>query len=164
MSIPFPEWAGRLLAFPIFLSRGLAIDWQSRFPGWIQFAPQTEEETAAQRAEPYDSAAPWPLLRRGGAWYGSPVVRASDNHRVAGDLTDLERGRASYANESWQAAFESLSAADQVEPLGTADHELLARSAYMLGRDDEYVGALELRTRQAGRCRLSSSWDRASRP
>jgi DNA-binding NarL/FixJ family response regulator len=68
---------------------------------------------------------------------------ASDNRRVAGDLTDLERGRASYANESWQAAFESLSAADQIAPLGPADLELLARSAYMLGRDDEYVGALE---------------------
>jgi DNA-binding NarL/FixJ family response regulator len=70
-------------------------------------------------------------------------MRASDNRRVAGDLTDLERGRASYANESWQAAFESLSAADQTAPLGPADLELLARSAYMLGRDDEYVGALE---------------------
>jgi DNA-binding NarL/FixJ family response regulator len=73
----------------------------------------------------------------------SPVMRASDNRRVADDVTDLERGRGAYANESWRTAFESLSAAAQVEPLGPGDLELLARSAYMLGRDDEYVGALE---------------------
>jgi Flp pilus assembly protein TadD len=33
--------------------------------------------------------------------------------------------------------------ADQATPLGTNDLELLARSAYMLGRDDDYVRALE---------------------
>jgi hypothetical protein len=40
-------------------------------------------------------------------------------------------------------AYESLSRADQVAALGAEDLELLARSAYMLGRDEEYVSCLE---------------------
>jgi ATP/maltotriose-dependent transcriptional regulator MalT len=36
-----------------------------------------------------------------------------------------------------------LSRAGRAAPLGAADLELLATSAYMLGREDEYVGALE---------------------
>ena len=56
---------------------------------------------------------------------------------------DLERGRASYSEQSWLCAFESLAAADQAAALGTADLERLARSAYMLGRDEEYVAGLE---------------------
>lgn len=57
--------------------------------------------------------------------------------------TDLARGRACYADEAWFEAFESLSAADGATPLGPDDLELLARSAYMLGRDEEYVAGLE---------------------
>jgi DNA-binding CsgD family transcriptional regulator/tetratricopeptide (TPR) repeat protein len=40
-------------------------------------------------------------------------------------------------------AYKSLSHADQAAPLGAEDLELLATSAYMLGRDDEYVSCLE---------------------
>jgi len=40
-------------------------------------------------------------------------------------------------------AYESLSHADQGVPLGAEDLELLATSAYMLGRDDDYVSGLE---------------------
>ena len=40
-------------------------------------------------------------------------------------------------------AYESLSRADRVVPLGPQDLELLATSAYMLGRNDEYRSALE---------------------
>ena len=40
-------------------------------------------------------------------------------------------------------AHEWLSGADRAAPLGPEDLELLARTAYMLGRDDDYVGALE---------------------
>ncbi|MBA3473656.1 MAG: helix-turn-helix transcriptional regulator [Rubrobacter sp.] len=40
-------------------------------------------------------------------------------------------------------AYKSLSHADQVTPLGAADLELLATSAYMLGRDDDHVSGLE---------------------
>jgi ATP/maltotriose-dependent transcriptional regulator MalT len=55
----------------------------------------------------------------------------------------LEAGRASYARREWAAAHESLSAADAAQPLATADLELLATAAYMLGRDDEWAAALE---------------------
>ena len=40
-------------------------------------------------------------------------------------------------------AYKLLSHADQVAPLGAEDLELLATSAYMLGRNDEHVSALE---------------------
>lgn len=40
-------------------------------------------------------------------------------------------------------AFESLSRADRLAPLGPEDLELLATSAAMIGRDDEYVSVLE---------------------
>jgi DNA-binding NarL/FixJ family response regulator len=55
----------------------------------------------------------------------------------------LERGRASYSKRAWLDAYASLSRADEAEPLGPEDLELLARSAYMLGRDDDYLRALE---------------------
>ena len=55
----------------------------------------------------------------------------------------LERGRASYAKRAWLDAYESLSRADEDDLLEPEDLELLARSAYMLGRDDDYVRGLE---------------------
>jgi DNA-binding NarL/FixJ family response regulator len=58
-------------------------------------------------------------------------------------IADVERGRKSYATSAWSEAFESLSSADRAAPLGAEDLELLARTAYMLGRDDDYVGGLE---------------------
>ena len=58
-------------------------------------------------------------------------------------VDELARGRESFSTKAWAEAFESFSSADQAEPLGAADLELLARSAYMLGRDDDYVGGLE---------------------
>jgi DNA-binding CsgD family transcriptional regulator len=60
-----------------------------------------------------------------------------------GAMTELERGHKSYTDEAWQAAFDSLASADSSEELGAQDLELLARSAYMLGRDDDYVSGLE---------------------
>jgi len=62
---------------------------------------------------------------------------------VPSGVAELERGRASYAGGAWQDAFEALSGADRAAPLGPEDLELLARAAYMLGRDDEYVEGLE---------------------
>jgi DNA-binding NarL/FixJ family response regulator len=55
----------------------------------------------------------------------------------------LERGRAAYAKGAWQDAYEWLSRADEDDLLEPEDLELLARSAYMLGRDDDYVRGLE---------------------
>jgi DNA-binding CsgD family transcriptional regulator len=57
--------------------------------------------------------------------------------------TALERGRASYAKRAWLDAYEWLSRADEDDLLEPDDLELLARSAYMLGRDDDYVRGLE---------------------
>jgi DNA-binding CsgD family transcriptional regulator/tetratricopeptide (TPR) repeat protein len=56
---------------------------------------------------------------------------------------DLERGREFYARLAWTEAYESLSRADAASQLGPEDIELLARSAYMIGLDDDYRGALE---------------------
>ena len=56
---------------------------------------------------------------------------------------ELERGRESYAARAWLDAYEALAAADEAEALDAETLELLARSAYMLGRDDDYVASLE---------------------
>ena len=55
----------------------------------------------------------------------------------------LEQGRASYARRQWVDACRALSSADDEQPLDAGDLELLATSAYMLGRQDEYFSALE---------------------
>jgi DNA-binding NarL/FixJ family response regulator len=62
---------------------------------------------------------------------------------MAQPVDELERGRAAYEAQAWSDARERLSRADQVDPLAPEDLERLARSAYMLGRDDEYVSGLE---------------------
>ena len=56
---------------------------------------------------------------------------------------DLERGRESYAKRDWKHAHDRLAAADRASPLAVEDLELLGTSAYMLGRDHEYVSVLE---------------------
>jgi DNA-binding NarL/FixJ family response regulator len=58
-------------------------------------------------------------------------------------VDDLERGRESYLRRAWADAHEALTRADQAGALTAEDLELLARSAYMLGRDLDYVGGLE---------------------
>jgi DNA-binding CsgD family transcriptional regulator len=66
------------------------------------------------------------------------------NSRSAGVETGrLERGRRSYARRAWNDTYESLSSADEESPLGAEDLELLATSAYMLGREDEWLRYLE---------------------
>jgi DNA-binding NarL/FixJ family response regulator len=52
-------------------------------------------------------------------------------------------GREAFARRAWPVAFDSLSHADQAAPLGAEELELLATCAYMLGRDEEHVRALE---------------------
>ena len=56
---------------------------------------------------------------------------------------DLERGRDAYARRAWREAYDCLSSADEATSLRAGDLELLATSAYMLGRDDEYLSLLE---------------------
>ena len=58
-------------------------------------------------------------------------------------IDELEQGRESYTRRAWMDAYQSLSHADQAAALGAEDLELLATSAYMLGRDDDYLSCLE---------------------
>jgi hypothetical protein len=62
---------------------------------------------------------------------------------VVDAVAETERGRELYARRAWADAFASLSRAERAAPLTGADLELLATSAYMLGRDADYFGALE---------------------
>ena len=56
---------------------------------------------------------------------------------------DLEQGRELYAHEAWAGAFESLKRADQAAPLEASDLVLLSQSAYLLGREDEFMTFLD---------------------
>jgi DNA-binding NarL/FixJ family response regulator len=47
----------------------------------------------------------------------------------------LDRGRASLERQAWADAFDKLSAADRETPLAPEDLELLAKAAYLVGRD-----------------------------
>ena len=55
----------------------------------------------------------------------------------------LERGRDAYSDRAWRDAYEALSNADGEEALAAEDLELLSISAYMLGRHEDFYGALE---------------------
>jgi DNA-binding CsgD family transcriptional regulator len=50
----------------------------------------------------------------------------------------LARGRELYARQAWREAYEALTAADRSGPLEPRDVVLLATSAYMLGRENEF--------------------------
>ena len=56
---------------------------------------------------------------------------------------ELERGREKVRRRAWSDAFRSLSLADEAGALGIDDLESLALAAYMVGRDTEYLDALE---------------------
>jgi DNA-binding NarL/FixJ family response regulator len=55
----------------------------------------------------------------------------------------LKSGRDAYSREAWSDAYESLSRADAESPLDAGDLELLARCAYLIGREAEYRDVLE---------------------
>jgi DNA-binding CsgD family transcriptional regulator len=55
----------------------------------------------------------------------------------------LEQGRDAHAGRAWARAFVALERADADAPLGADDLELLATSAYMLGRVDDFLAILE---------------------
>jgi hypothetical protein len=65
------------------------------------------------------------------------------NVRNAPRLGELQRGREHYGRRAWGDAYRSLSAADQATPLEGPDLELLAMAAYLIGRDEDYLSALE---------------------
>jgi ATP/maltotriose-dependent transcriptional regulator MalT len=66
-----------------------------------------------------------------------------DDHPRAAVGVEIERGRGAFARQAWAEAHEGLAAADGTESLGPADLELLATSAYMIGREAEFQGVLE---------------------
>jgi DNA-binding CsgD family transcriptional regulator/tetratricopeptide (TPR) repeat protein len=60
--------------------------------------------------------------------------------RVEPPASELsERGRDCYQRRRWEAAFDAFSQADEIEPLATADLWLLAWSAHLTGRDEEFA-------------------------
>ena len=83
---------------------------------------------------------------------------------MANGVAELERARDSYASQAWSDAYETLSAVDRSAGLGAEDLELLATSAYMLGREDEYLTFLErahgayLETNEPLRAVRSAMW------
>jgi DNA-binding NarL/FixJ family response regulator len=56
---------------------------------------------------------------------------------------DLEQAREHYARRAWTQAFEALAAVDTALGLRAEDLERLATSAYLIGRDDDYLDALD---------------------
>jgi DNA-binding CsgD family transcriptional regulator/tetratricopeptide (TPR) repeat protein len=58
-------------------------------------------------------------------------------------VSELERGREAFAGRAWSAAYEALWRADQLAALEAHDLESLAVAAYMLGRVEEFLRALE---------------------
>ena len=58
-------------------------------------------------------------------------------------LRELERGREYYGRRAWGDAYRSLALADEAAPLAAEDLELLAMAAYLIGRDEDYLRALE---------------------
>ncbi|MGH7507592.1 MAG: DNA-binding response regulator, partial [Longimicrobiales bacterium] len=55
----------------------------------------------------------------------------------------LDRGRAAYARRSWVAAYESLTRVERVRPLEPDDLWRLAMAAWLIGRDRDFLSALE---------------------
>lgn len=55
----------------------------------------------------------------------------------------LELGRRAYDRRAWDDAYRQLSLADEAARLTVDDLELLALSAYLTGRDDDYLRVLE---------------------
>jgi DNA-binding CsgD family transcriptional regulator len=64
-------------------------------------------------------------------------------HAGAAKRHVLDCARQHYRRRAWADAFQGLFRADQEAPLEAEDLELLAMSAYLTGRDDEYLSALE---------------------
>jgi DNA-binding CsgD family transcriptional regulator len=62
---------------------------------------------------------------------------------AAAEHHDLEGGRAAYEGRRWADAFKALSRADEVSPLTASDLCMLAWSAHLVARYDDFVRAME---------------------
>lgn len=81
-------------------------------------------------------------------------VRGIEGH------SDLESGRRHYGQRNWADAFHALTRANEARTLGVDDLERLAISAYLIGREEDYLTALE---RAHGALLKTSQWARAAR-
>lgn len=73
----------------------------------------------------------------------SNAKRSRADIRFVHASSELERGRRLCAERAWADAYRSLCIADGASPLEVEDLERLATSAYLIGREDEYLKALE---------------------
>jgi DNA-binding CsgD family transcriptional regulator len=62
---------------------------------------------------------------------------------VAGQRDEIDRARRYFEQRAWAAAYQAFQLADQQTPLAAEDLELLALAAYLVGRDQDYLTALE---------------------
>ena len=65
----------------------------------------------------------------------------------------LDRAREHYGQRAWADAYQAFLLAEQETPLAAEDLELLAMAAYLTGRDDDYLTALERAYHAHLRCR-----------
>jgi DNA-binding CsgD family transcriptional regulator len=72
---------------------------------------------------------------------GTPQAGREADAHVA--MRELERGRECYRLRAWSEAFQAFSRAEQAASLAPPDLELFATAAYLVGRDAEYLKALE---------------------
>lgn len=75
------------------------------------------------------------------------------------DIDDLRRGRDAYDRRLWADAFKAFTRADDAGSLSAPDIQLLAWSAYLIGRVDDFVRAMEraLHTQVDGRDSLGAA-------
>lgn len=71
------------------------------------------------------------------------VDQSLRNTDATGMINELRQAREAYKRRAWADAYRSLSRADIAAPLGVEDLQLLASSAYLIGREDEYLRALD---------------------
>lgn len=73
-------------------------------------------------------------------------MASRSSHRAKSDGTEtgriLDRGRKAYAQRAWADACRCFRHAEETAPLDAQDLERFAVSAYLIGRDHEYLGAL----------------------
>ena len=62
---------------------------------------------------------------------------------VAGQRDEIDRARRCYEQRAWAAAYQAFQVADHEIALAAEDIELLAMAAYLIGRDEDYLTALE---------------------
>ena len=79
---------------------------------------------------------------------------------AAGASRELVQGRRYCEERAWADGFQSLSRADKQASLGVADLELLATSAYLIGRDEDFFESLD---RAHGAYRNAGETTRAAR-